>query len=61
MSLHIVEGEEITDANWVSLCADEEHGITRRCQCGRLIFSKGLACELCDPESVSFLLRRQAA
>lgn len=44
------------------ILADESHPVDRHCKCGRVILCPwALSCEVCDPQSVPMLMRRQAA
>lgn len=46
---------------YLRACLEDESPMDRHCACGRLIFTLGLACEACEPESLPFLLQEQAA
>lgn len=41
------------DPSWLKACADDEHGIERRCACGAVLDSHASKCAACDPQAQS--------
>lgn len=47
---------------FLTIMADESHGCDRHCGCGRVLLNPhSLACEVCAPDTLPSLLRKQAA
>lgn len=59
---HDIEEVISNTGRFLAILANESHPVDRHCRCGRILLTPYLlACEVCAPDTLPSLLRRQAA